>query len=322
MSSTAVFAAGIFATESGQRLLHILMSLGERGFRGLYDRCAKDLSSDYYQTGLRRVHAWSDDVLCEDIENVKQECPDMDETFEACFFQYVADRYRGRKRPTVQCPETLDFVRRFLESFGQHETLATGDYFFKRDPVLKRLTCMDAARQALFALMTVEHVRVELASEAGSVRSASRDLRGLTDTTPPELMGSEVTPDDSVSQIGSQMVGTQTAPEENELASEDNHRGASPPSSPPPKSVASVKYANSHVSAARSSVVSRHDFAVEQEAYETPPPPPPHPTPPKAPTYSAFDRSQSVAKQPPNKSVASSRDSRVSIGQKNVRSPR
>ena len=91
--SAGVYAAGIFAHESGQRLLHILLKLGERGFGGLFDKCSQNIPGSYYQTGLRRVSQWSEDVLLEDINFVKSDCPDISETYETCFAQYLMDRF-------------------------------------------------------------------------------------------------------------------------------------------------------------------------------------------------------------------------------------
>ena len=277
-SATAMMAAGIFAHESGQRLLHILLALGERGFKGLYDKCASNLAGDYYQAGLRRVHAWSDDVLREDVEYVRRECPDFDETYEACFVQHVADRYRGRKRPTARCPQLLEFVRRFLESLGQHECLATGEYFAKRDPLYKRVACMDAARQALYALVTAESVRVELLSEAGA--SQSKPLAEASDVD----LARAVAPEDSISQVG----GSGRRPPQQEaerpptVVSRASRRDPPPPRAPsevllPPPREAVDRDVEGDVE--RHSTVSRHDPPPPKRAPSTvsrhdPPPPP------------------------------------------------
>ena len=188
---TTIYAAGIFASENGQRLLHILEKLTHRGFEGLYARCKDDLQCDYYQTGLQRVGVWSSDVIREDIDFVCETCPDFEETFESCFVQYVQDRYRGQRRATVRTPPMVEFVRSFLESMGQHEALATGDYFAKRDSMQQRLSCMDSARQAMFALVKTEHVRVELASEVSAVKPTHRTLHE-----------DDVHPNDSISNVG------------------------------------------------------------------------------------------------------------------------
>jgi hypothetical protein len=260
VSSTAVLAAGIFASESGQRLLHILLALGERGFRGLYDKCATNLAGDYYQEGLRRVRAWSKEVLQEDIDFVRRQCPDLEETYEQCFVQHVADRYRGRHRPTTRAPPLLDFIRRFLESLGQHETLTTGDYFGRRDPMLKKMTCMDAARQALYASVTVESVRVELLSEAGGARAKS-----LAEASEADLRAAHpdatVHPDDSISQRGR----PRRAPSE----ALSRHE----PTPPPPAPRRAPSEAPSRHEPTPSEAPSRHE--------PTPPPPAPrHESPP------------------------------------------
>lgn len=198
VSGVAMLSAGIFAREHGQRFLQILVSLGDRGFEGLYRKCQGNTEGSYYQSGLKRVHAWSDDVLMEDIDFVKSVFPDIYDTFENCFFAYVEDRYRGRRKTSIRTPGLLSFVRLFLECLGTQDALVTADYFARRDPVLKRITCMDAARTALFALANTEDVQVELLSEAAS------SVRPLAQTTARELRtyaSSEVTPNDSISQV-------------------------------------------------------------------------------------------------------------------------
>jgi hypothetical protein len=195
VSASSSLYAGIFSREQGQRFLQILVSLSDRGFEGLYRKCQGNVEGNYYQTGLRRVNAWSDAVIVEDIDFIKSVFPDLEETFETCFFNYVEDRYRGRHKAMVNTPNIVTFVRLYLESVGTQESLSNGDYFAKRDPVLKRITCMDAARTALFSLSNSEHVKVELLSEVSSVRqlahTSQHELEKMTD----------VTPNDSVSQI-------------------------------------------------------------------------------------------------------------------------
>ena len=200
---TTVMTAGIFSTEAGQRLLHILLALAERGFRGLYEKCKHNLGGEYFRVGLQRVHRWSDGVIGEDIEFVQRSCPDINETYDACFTQYVDERYRGRARTTARAPALIVFVRSFLEFLGQHEALQQGDYFQRRDPMLKRLACMEAARQALYGLADGESVRVELASEAGA--GSTTVSRRLADATPADValaVDDVVAPSDSISQVG------------------------------------------------------------------------------------------------------------------------
>lgn len=142
--------------------------LGKRGFRALYDKCDGNANTTYYQTGLQRVHLWSSQVIDEDINFVRSICPDVEETYEACFVRYVSERYRGQKqRPTVRCPPMQEFARRYLESLGQHDSMISGDYFSRRDPLTTKVACMDAARQSFYTLVTTENVKVELESQVG-----------------------------------------------------------------------------------------------------------------------------------------------------------
>jgi hypothetical protein len=312
--SAAIFAAGIFAHESGQRLLHILLKLGERGFHGLYDKCVNNTSGDYYQTGLKRVSIWSDGVLLEDIEFVKNACPDMFETFEACFSQYIVDRFQ-KKRSSHRCPPLLDFVRNFLESLGQHETLITGEYFSKRDPMLTRLACMDAARQALYSLVTSENVRIELASEVGSAaRSTTSSFHGVTSAHQKPIQETEeIRPDDSISQVGS------VQPNEEEMCVPQS---AAPIQYNPPTLVRSQSVASKvrippetpvKKHSDSESVVSRHNFAPSRED---------HPSHEKMVVVKSKQPESGSSTSGQHRQYASSRDSSVSIGVKQVKSPK
>ena len=295
-TNVASLAVGIFATESGQRLLHILTEFAERGFRGLYDKCRNDLQGEYYQQGLTRVKLWSDAVIAEDIEFVKRSCPDADETLETCFMQYAADRFRGRRRTArVHCPPLFEFVRSFLESLAAHEELRTGNYFSKRDSLLRRVACMDSARQAMYALTTPQTVKVELASDVG-------------------FDAEDVQPGDSVSQVGSRFRnGEESAPPP---PAPPPARAPSPPPSrvpsPPPSRVPSPprppspplpRRSPSVVGSAVNSVVSRHEFSVPTTTAP----------PPKVERQPAFQDDPVVVRNDGSMHV-SSRDSTVSLG--------
>lgn len=206
VSTKSSIFGGIFTTEPGQRLLTISELLTKRGFEGLYEKCSSNVSGTYYQTGLRRVHMWSDNVIDEDIEHVRSRCPDLDETYEACFVNYISERYTGNQRPTINCPPLATFVRRFLESVAQQDSLITGEFFSAKEPLMRRITCMDAARSALYALVTSESLRIELASEVSHTRTAqtlsnTRNVEQYRRTDDDAM--TEVKPEDSVSQVES-----------------------------------------------------------------------------------------------------------------------
>ena len=211
MSSQQILSSGIFASEPGQRLLTICDTLTRRAFHGLYVKCKDNVDGNYYQTGLRRVHVWSDDIVSEDIQFVRGTCPDIDETYEMCFVHYVEERFRGNKRPTVHCPTLLKFVRRFLESVALHEHMQTAEFFTTRDVIQKRITCMDACRTAFYSLVNADSVRVEMesvVSRGGPPSEVSRTKQRKRDEAqepPPEVVldaeEPEIHPNDSISQI-------------------------------------------------------------------------------------------------------------------------
>ena len=110
----------------------------------------------------------------------------------------VADRFRGRRRPTAR--PARGGLCADLECIGQHQTLRSGDYFLREDPIVQRVACMDACRQALYSLVTGDSVSIELESHVGTQVTA----RTLSEASIDDLHRAsiDVTPSDSVSQIG------------------------------------------------------------------------------------------------------------------------
>jgi len=328
--SASIFAAGIFATEPGQRFLQILHMIGERGFRGLYDKCSNNVEGEYFQTGLRRVHLWSEDVIIEDTSFIRSKCPDIDETYETCFVRYVTERYNSKSRATVNCPDVLLFVRSFLEFFGQHEEVTSGLYFSKRDIVNNRVACMDASRQALYSLITTENVRVELASDVGTTFSrnladTSREQLNAAATQIPEELEVVVNPNDSISQIGterparaptniSRVSSVRQHPTIQAPSTVSHAQSYVSPPSPPAQRVSPAQ--SSHVDNVPERnrdfrhvadnmphpEANRHDFAIEEPEH--------------------VDDPVVVRRVSSKTSAVGSRDSSVSIGIKRIKSPR
>ena len=233
MSSRHILSAGIFSSEPGQRLLSICETLTRRAFQGLYAKCKDNVQGSYYQTGLKRVHVWSDTIVNEDIDFVRNTCPDIDETYEMCFVHYVEERFRGNRRPVIHCPALLKFVRRFLESVALHEHLQTAEFFTTRDVVQKRITCMDACRQAFYSLVNADSVRVEMESTVSrgtappsEVSIARAPPKKSEEEVVLESEEPEILPSDSISQIDvPRSVASQTFDEE-PLPHADPLRGA------------------------------------------------------------------------------------------------
>ncbi len=251
-SSRHILSAGIFSSEPGQRLLSICETLTRRAFQGLYAKCKDNVQGSYYQTGLKRVHVWSDAIVNEDIDFVRNTCPDIDETYEMCFVHYVEERFRGNRRPVIHCPALLKFVRRFLESVALHEHLQTAEFFTTRDVVQKRITCMDACRQAFYSLVNADSVRVEMESTVSrgtappsEVSIARAPPKKSEEEVVLESEDPEILPSDSISQIDvPRSVASQTfdeeplpprrsAPRREEEEEEEEPDDRLPPPSPP-----------------------------------------------------------------------------------------
>ena len=190
-------------------------------------------------------------------------------------------------------------MRRFLECVGQQEALINASYFQNNDIITQRVVCMDAARQALYTLVTTENVRIELESDVSSIRPSKKGLTVPKGTDGKTVVSdaisihndaavdNDIKPSDSVSQVVNQHSDEEDmviAPE-NDLSEKMKARSSpkiEPSFQPRDPSGSSRRDVGSEVS----SVLSRHNF-------------------------------ENVS---PN-AVASSRDSSVSIGVKRLKSP-
>lgn len=318
---------GIFATEPGQRLLLMLLKLADRAFHQLFTRCNGEVKSVYYQNGLCRAETWSETLIDEDVEFVKTLYPDMDETFEFCVKQYVLERFRGTQ--STPALSKSEFVRSFYKSLGQHEALTSGVYFSRGEEVSRRIACMDSGRDALYSLIYyIPTTSVELASQVAT---------------------EELHPDDSISQIGSARAPGYDAREETydapSVVSKHSPRRGAPASvvstrrdasteTHAPRDAASVVSrasrsrdvsAEAHVPRDAASVVSetrrrapekpsRHDVVHDSEEFS-------RSRATSVASESRYDGFEIVPK-PPERQVASSRDSHVSVGMRTIRSPR
>ena len=102
--------------------------------------------------------------------------PDTQDTFRECV-AHVVDRYR-HKRSEHRCPEFPHFLRAFIESIAKHDQLRSTQWFSARDPIARRMACVDSARNAL--LDANVRVRRELESDVGPMIPSRKSLHHRT----------------------------------------------------------------------------------------------------------------------------------------------
>ena len=187
--NSGLLAAGIFREEPGQRLLQVLLSLSERGFRGLYDSAGGKCNTAYYQEGLRRVFAWPDEVVQEDVDYVCQKFPDYEHTFENCYALYTKEWQKAQRRESG--PGVLRFTRMFYECLSQQDPIMNGEFFTGRNVLVKKVSCMDAARQAIYTIMSSDegrYMRAGGGDDGSEVSSVHRQQKKRTPHAPPYHM--------------------------------------------------------------------------------------------------------------------------------------
>ena len=173
--STGLLSSGVLATEEGQRFLQIAECLIDRAFWGLYHRfeAEEDLAGcRQYRVGLERVPKWGDDIIVDDIRSTSKANPDFADLFQRMFRRFYEERhphqpsFRGKVEP-------IAWLRAFYLNAASSPRVRSGSYFRNaEDIVSRRIQAADCMRSAFFAVLMTADQEVE------------------------------ITPDDSVSQVG------------------------------------------------------------------------------------------------------------------------
>ena len=203
--------SGLFNDEVAQRYLRTIVLLAEKGFFELYEKCMPG-NPNNYRKGLERVTTWSNNVMEGDLKHIQTEYPDFDSLYDHCFISYVKN-VRGINFKThklmVNVPSSIEFVRLYFLALARHPNIMSGDFFKENNVVSTRVTCMDCARDAFFALDVIDNVQLELRSQISAVAPHKPPSNvnvpseiTLDKATEVDLKNLEVRPDDSVSNVG------------------------------------------------------------------------------------------------------------------------
>ena len=198
---------GVFNQEVSQRFLRVLIDLTNIGFKELFETCLPK-NPQNFKKGLERVATWSTNTILEDVTRITTMWPDSTSLYESVFVEYLKSTRGDRtKKILVNVPHFSEFCRLFLVSLSRNENVLNGVFFKDNDDIKNRVACMDACRDAFFALDVQDNVQVELRSVVSSVtphRGSSTNIKPLEKTSEEDLksLAESIKPSDSVSQIG------------------------------------------------------------------------------------------------------------------------
>jgi hypothetical protein len=202
---------GIFNDETSQRFLRVLIDFGNIGFKELYKKCMPE-NETYFKKGLERSVNWSVNTILEDVQNIEKIWTDASSLYSQVFINYVkSTRSSKTHKVLVNVPMFPEFCRLFLISLSRLDCVRDGT-FFMDDIVKTRVACMDACRDAFFALDVQDNVQLELKSVISSVEPYSShrgvdeknalNINDLKTDDDIRTLAESIKPSDSVSQIG------------------------------------------------------------------------------------------------------------------------
>lgn len=160
--STGLLAAGVLATEEGQRFLQIAEQLIDRGFWGLYHRHVEDgddkgdlTMCEKYRKGLQRVPEWSEDILKDDLKSTVKNNSDFLDLVQRMYRRFYLERYPDAEAVPKMRPE--DWLRSFYVSAASSTRLRSGVFFRNVDDTEKRrLQAADSMRSAFFEMLQLQ----------------------------------------------------------------------------------------------------------------------------------------------------------------------
>ena len=182
-ADAGLLSSGIFGRESSHRLLQICELICDRGFWGLWHRHQKVpelFTHQPYQRGLERVRTWDDSIISDDIASIRKDAPEFErivcDTYNAFQTEMFGD---GARTPN---PHMSHWLRRFYEKTALHPSVRSGQFWRCDDDIIaRRIVCADVVRSSFHAVYN------ELSECAVTLEETTHH---------------DVTPDDSISQVG------------------------------------------------------------------------------------------------------------------------
>ncbi len=174
MNQYNVFS-GVFSDETSQRFLRIMHECSDNAFTELYNHSMPQHPSQF-KTCLDRVNQWDGTLIHDEFVNIQKKFPDIVDTFKQVYVNFVKSMRGGKTvKLMVSMPKFEDFLHSFFNQISKHKCMRSGKYYQQASLLDQRVTCLDAARDALFEFLGEEHVKLEdrsVISESSGVKQA------------------------------------------------------------------------------------------------------------------------------------------------------
>jgi hypothetical protein len=224
LEATKYLYTGIFADEKVLQFLELLQSLGDQCLQELHQVAIDKAyggkpahlllpselnpSSAYgmaFHTGLQTIRNWGTEVLQQEVERMRKQCPYIDDLYRYTVARYLQEIYRHERPQTISIdvPPLRDFLHQFYIQLGSNP-LTKNLKYFTTFGVEKKSLMMDAIRLALFRLLEkqidFQTTTVPLGGHAfpppsaRPTRSAEKPLRPWNDAVMPEIPPTPVPP--------------------------------------------------------------------------------------------------------------------------------
>ena len=173
LEATKYLYTGIFADEKVLQFLELLQNLGDQCLQELHQVAIDKVyggkpahlllpselnpTSAYgmaFQTGLLTIRNWGTEVLQQEVDRLRKQCPYIDDLYRYTVARYLQEIYRHERPQTISIdvPALREFLHQFYIQLGSNP-LTKNLKYFTTFGVEKKSLMMDSIRLALFRLL-------------------------------------------------------------------------------------------------------------------------------------------------------------------------
>ena len=146
---------GIFQYELTNCMLNLLEARANSFLRKLHNLCEQyngpDRVHENYVLGLEQIKGWGEDVISQEMDALKQECPEIETVYAAIVQKFMAEYFRGfphKGNQSVYVPSFGKFVKTFYLCLANDDAVRNME-IFKLYSVNRKFVFVNAFRQTL-----------------------------------------------------------------------------------------------------------------------------------------------------------------------------
>ncbi len=151
----SVLSFGIFQYELTNCMLNLLEARANSFLRKLHSLCEQyngpERIHENYLLGLEQIKGWGDDVIAQELEALRQECPEIQTVYATIVQKFMEEYFRGfpnKGNQSVYVPSFGKFVKSFYLALANDDAIRNME-IFNMYSMNRKYVFINAFRQTL-----------------------------------------------------------------------------------------------------------------------------------------------------------------------------